>query len=168
VVARWEAFEAEAPVLAAFIRERMDLRVSYLATLRRDGAPRVNPVTPWFTAGRLFIRMYPGSVKVRALERDPRYSLASAVPDEAGTGGEALVFGTAALVRDPELLGAGEQAAFEPRTLRRARVRRGRGDVDGLRRRRHRQAALAHLSAAKPSNSYPAHFSAIFSSAILR
>jgi hypothetical protein len=114
VVARWEAFEAEAPVLAAFIRERMDLRVSYLATLRRDGAPRVNPVTPWFTAGRLFIRMYPGSVKVRALERDPRYSLASAVPDEAGTGGEALVFGTAALVRDPELLARANKQRSNP------------------------------------------------------
>jgi hypothetical protein len=44
----------------------MDLRVSYLSTLRPDGAPRVNAVTPWFIAGRLlFIRMNPGSVKVR-------------------------------------------------------------------------------------------------------
>jgi hypothetical protein len=103
-MARWEGFEAEAPELAAFVRERMDLRVSYLATLRPDGAPRVNPVTPWFTAGRLFIRMYPGSVKVRALERDARYSLHSAVPDDEGTGGEALVFGTAAMVEDPDLL----------------------------------------------------------------
>lgn len=101
---RWESFEAEAPELAAFVRERMDLRVSYLATLRPDGAPRVNPVTPWFTAGRLFIRMYPGSVKVRSLERDPRYSLHSSVPDDEGTGGEALLFGTAAVVEDPELL----------------------------------------------------------------
>lgn len=66
----WEVFQAEAPELAAFVRERLDLRVSYLATLRSDGAPRVNPVTPWFAEGRLFIRMYPGSVKVRAI-RDP-------------------------------------------------------------------------------------------------
>jgi Pyridoxamine 5'-phosphate oxidase len=101
---RWERFEADAPELAAFVRERMNLRVSYLATLRPDGAPRVNPVTPWFTAGRLFIRMYPGSAKVRALVRDPRYSLHSAVPDDEGTGGEALLFGTAAVVEDPELL----------------------------------------------------------------
>jgi hypothetical protein len=114
VVARWEAFEAESPVLAAFIRERMDLRVSYPATPRPDGAPRVNPVTPWFTAGRVFIRMYPGSVKVGALERDPRYSLASAVPDDAGTGGEALVFGTAAQVRDPELLARANEQRSNP------------------------------------------------------
>ena len=100
----WETFEAEAPELAAFVREHMDLRVSYLATLRPDGDPRVNPVTPWFAAGRLFVRMYPGSAKVRALERDPRYSLHSAVPDDEGTGGEALLFGTAKLVEDPELL----------------------------------------------------------------
>ena len=101
---RWETFEAEAPELAAFVRDRMDLRQCYLGTLRRDGAPRVNPVTPWFTAGRLFIRMYPNSVKVKALERDPRYSLHSAVPDDEGTGGEALLFGTARVVEDPELL----------------------------------------------------------------
>jgi hypothetical protein len=101
---RWEVFEAEAPELAAFVRERMDLRQCYLGTLRRDGGPRVNPVTPWFTAGRLFIRMYPGSVKVRSLERDPRYSLHSSVPDDEGTGGEALLFGTAAVVDDPGLL----------------------------------------------------------------
>ena len=73
----WEVFQAEAPELAAFVRERLDLRVSYLATLRPDGAPRVNPVTPWFAEGRLFIRMYPGS-------------------------GEALLFGTAAVVEDPQ------------------------------------------------------------------
>jgi hypothetical protein len=101
---RWETFEEQAPQLAAFVRERMDLRQCYLGTLRRDGGPRVNPVTPWFTAGRLFIRMYPGSVKVRSLERDPRYSLHSSVPDDEGTGGEALLFGTAAVVEDPRLL----------------------------------------------------------------
>jgi Pyridoxamine 5'-phosphate oxidase len=111
---RWDTFEAEAPELAAFVRERMDLRVSYLATLRPDGAPRVNPVTPWLAAGRLFIRMYPGSVKVRALERDPRYSLASAVPDDEGTGGEALLFGTAAVVEDPELLAEANQQRSNP------------------------------------------------------
>ena len=101
---RWEEFEEQAPELAAFVRDKMDLQVSYLGTLRPDGAPRVNPVTPWFTAGRMFIRMYPGSVKVKALERDPRFSLHSSVPDDDGTGGEALVFGKASVVEDPELL----------------------------------------------------------------
>lgn len=111
---RWESFEAEAPEVAAFVRERMDLRVSYLGTLRPDGAPRVNPVTPWFTAGRIFIRMYPGSVKVRALERDPRFSLHSAVPDDEGTGGEALLFGTAAVVEDQELLASANAERSDP------------------------------------------------------
>ena len=110
----WETFEAEAPEPASFVREHMHLRVSYLATLRPDGGPRVNPVTPWFAAGRLFIRMYPASVKVRALERDPRYSLHSAVPDDDGTGGEARVFGTAAVVDDPDLLAAANEGRSEP------------------------------------------------------
>lgn len=113
-MATWESFEAASPELAAFVRDHMHLRVSYLGTLRPDGAPRVNPVTPWFAAGHLFIRMYPGSVKVRALERDARYSLHSAVPDDDGTGGEALLFGTAAVVEDLELLAAANEGRSEP------------------------------------------------------
>jgi len=110
----WEVFEREAPELAAFIRERMHLKVSYLGTLRVDGAPRVNPVTPWFAAGRLFIRMYPGSVKVIALERDPRYALHSSVPDDDGTGGEAVVWGRASVVDDLDLLAAANEGRFDP------------------------------------------------------
>jgi hypothetical protein len=74
----------------------------------------VNPVTPWFAAGRLFIRMYPGSVKVRSLERDPRYSLHSSVPDDEGTGGEALLFGTAAVVEDRSLLAEANAGRSSP------------------------------------------------------
>jgi Pyridoxamine 5'-phosphate oxidase len=110
----WETFERDAPDLAAFVRERMHLKVAYLGTLRADGGPRVNPVTPWFAAGRLFIRMYPGSVKVRALERDARYALHSAVPDDDGTGGEAVVWGTASVVDDADLLAAANQGRFDP------------------------------------------------------
>jgi hypothetical protein len=113
-MASWETFEAEAPELAEFVRERMHLRVSYLGTLRADGAPRVNPVTPWFAAGRLFIRMYPGSVKVRALESDPRYALHSSVPDDDGTGGESILWGTASLVNDPALLESANAGRSEP------------------------------------------------------
>ncbi len=113
-MASWETFETEAPELAAFVRERMHLRVCYLGTLRADGGPRVNPVTPWFAAGRLFIRMYPGSVKVRALERDPRYALHSAVPDDDGTGGESILWGTASVVNDPDLLEAANAGRSDP------------------------------------------------------
>jgi pyridoxamine 5'-phosphate oxidase-like protein len=111
---RWEVFETQAPELAAFVRERIHLRQCYVGTLRRDGGPRVNPVTPWFAAGRLFIRMYPGSVKVRSLERDPRYSLHSSVPDDEGTGGEALLFGTAAVVEDRSLLAEANAGRSSP------------------------------------------------------
>jgi hypothetical protein len=110
----WETFEGEAPELAAFVRERLHLRVSYLGTLRVDGAPRVNPVTPWFAAGRLFIRMYPGSVKVQALQRDSRYALHSSVPDDDGTGGEAMIWGTASVVEDAELLAAANEGRVDP------------------------------------------------------
>jgi hypothetical protein len=102
----WAAFEADAPELAAFVRERLDDKVAYLATLRADGSPRVNPVGPWFAAGIMCIKMYPGSVKVRSLARDPHYALHSAVLDMDGTGGEAIVWGTAALIEDHAVLDA--------------------------------------------------------------
>jgi Pyridoxamine 5'-phosphate oxidase len=110
----WETFDEEAPELAAFVREQLSGPVAYLGTLRADGAPRVNPVSPWFATGRMFIRMYPGSVKVRSLERDARYALHSAVPDDLGTGGEVVVWGTASVVEDAELLAAANSAKSEP------------------------------------------------------
>ena len=63
----WQAFETEAPELASFGRERIDRRVSFLATVRGDGGPRVHPVTPWILDGHLYVRMYATSPKVADL-----------------------------------------------------------------------------------------------------
>jgi len=110
----WAAFEAASPELAAFAREHLDDRVAYLATLRADGSPRVNPVGPWIAADRLCIAMHPGSVKVRALARDPRYALHSAVPDMDGTGGEIVLWGTAAPIEHDDVLRAVMQGRYDP------------------------------------------------------
>ncbi len=97
----WALFAAEAPDLAAFGAERFNGGVAYLATIRRDGAPRVHPVTPIIGAGRLFIFMEPTSPKGKDLRRDGRYALHSLVTDSADSGGEFYVRGRAAPVDDP-------------------------------------------------------------------
>jgi hypothetical protein len=52
-----------------------------LATLRRDGSPRVSGIEVEFTDGELVMGMMPGSVKAQDLRRDPRLSLHAASED---------------------------------------------------------------------------------------
>lgn len=104
----WQAFETESPELAAFGRERIDRRVSFLATIRGDGGPRVHPVTPWIFNGHLYVRMFETSPKVADLERDPRYALHSMMDNDDGIGGEVALRGEAELVPDPATI----EAAF--------------------------------------------------------
>lgn len=98
----WGAFDTEGAELASFGRERIDRRVSFLATIRAaDGGPRVHPVTPWLLDGHLYVRMYATSPKVADLERDPRYALHSMMDNDEGDGGEFAVRGRAEGVYDP-------------------------------------------------------------------
>jgi hypothetical protein len=114
-MASWGAFAAEAPELAAFGEDRLRQPVSYLATVRPDGSPRVHPVTPIIGGGRLFVFMEPTSAKGRNLRRDPRYMLHSLVLDQAGSGGEFLVRGRAMPIDDPATRRmAAEAASYAP------------------------------------------------------
>jgi nitroimidazol reductase NimA-like FMN-containing flavoprotein (pyridoxamine 5'-phosphate oxidase superfamily) len=100
----WSAFRAAAPALEEIGRARLHGRVCYLATARRvDGAPRVHPVTPDRSAGRLFVFMEPTSPKGHDLRSDPRFALHCGVEDNQGGEGEFFVTGTATLVDDPAL-----------------------------------------------------------------
>ena len=84
----WHAFEAAAPVMARRGRERLAVGLAYLATVRRDGAPRLHPVSPLFTTdGRLLVAVMGSSPKRLDLERDGRYAL-HALPPEGRPGDE--------------------------------------------------------------------------------
>ncbi|MEO8423587.1 MAG: pyridoxamine 5'-phosphate oxidase family protein [Actinomycetota bacterium] len=103
----WGAFDTEGAEFASFGRERIDRRVSFLATIRAaDGGPRVHPVTPWLLDGHLYVRMYATSPKVADLERDPRYALHSMMDNDEGTGGEFALRGRAEGIRDPHVVTA--------------------------------------------------------------
>ncbi|MEZ4671205.1 MAG: pyridoxamine 5'-phosphate oxidase family protein [Anaerolineae bacterium] len=98
----WKTLEANEPQLAAFGEKRLAGNVSYLATIRRDGGPRVHPVTPIIGGGSLFVFMEPTSPKGHDLRRDGRYALHCSMNDSSGTSGEFIVTGRATFIEDPE------------------------------------------------------------------
>ena len=118
-MASWSEVEAAAPELAARVRATMDAhKHKVLATLRRDGSPRVSGIEATFTDGELWLGMMPGSRKAMDLRRDPRLALHSAsedppADDPSAWAGDAKMAGRAVEVDDPALLerlGAGDQA----------------------------------------------------------
>ena len=84
-VPSWSDFAAAAPELAAAVRARLDGHpYKLIATLRKDGSPRVSGIEVDFDGGELRAGSMPGSLKVADLERDGRFALhgAPAPPDE--------------------------------------------------------------------------------------
>jgi hypothetical protein len=121
-VASWQQVTAEAPALAAAAEERFAAhRHKLLATLRRDGSPRLSGIEATFVSGELFLGMMPDSRKGADLRRDPRLALHSGSPDPDDADpsvwvGDAKLSGHAIEVTDPETvrLFVGEQAQIPP------------------------------------------------------
>lgn len=91
----WKALAAENPELAKYGLSRFESRVAYLATIRKDGSPRVHPVTPFVANDRLFVGMEKSSPKGWDLRREPRFAIHCAVEDDEGGMGEFSIAGTA-------------------------------------------------------------------------
>ena len=117
-MASWKEFEVAAPELAGRVTAVFDAhKHTLLATLRRDGSPRISGIETTFADGQLWLGMMPGSRKALDLRRDPRLALHSASldpPDDpTAWAGDAKLAGRAVEVDDPALLerlGAGDQA----------------------------------------------------------
>ena len=99
----WKSLEDQQPDLAAFGAERLNGKVAYLATVRKDGSPRVHPMTPIIGQGHLFVFMEPTSPKGHDLQRDGRYAIHCSVSDNSGASGEFSLTGQAHLIDSPEL-----------------------------------------------------------------
>ncbi len=99
----WSQFIAATPELAAFGRQRLESRIAYLATIRRDGSPRVHPVSPFIAGDHMFVYMEPTSPKVFDLRRDSRYAMHCGVEDNTGGQGEFFIKGQAEEVGVPEI-----------------------------------------------------------------
>ena len=100
---RWEEFEIEAPELAALGGSILDRQIAYLATLKKDGRPRLHPVRPILGGGHLFVFIDHTSPKKRDLLRDARYAIHGAVSESNGLTPEIMLSGRAEAVIDPEI-----------------------------------------------------------------
>jgi hypothetical protein len=101
-VASWQDFAAAEPEMAETGRallEQFGPGLAFLATVRSDGAPRLHPVCPVLTGGRLYVLITAESPKRRDLERDGRYALQTFPQPKPGSD-EFYAAGSARLVRD--------------------------------------------------------------------
>ena len=98
----WHEFAEAAPALARTGREllmQFGVGLAFLATVRRDGGPRLHPVCPVLSDERLFVLITPASPKREDLLRDGRYALQTFPQPKAGSD-EFYVAGRARLVED--------------------------------------------------------------------
>lgn len=115
----WTQFTQQQPALAAVGRGQFyqhGLGLGFLATVRRDGGPRVHPVCPVISAAGLHVLILPGP-KRADLRRDGRYALHSEIvapprQDDGfavtGRAAETADRGTWAVVRDQVIADFGE------------------------------------------------------------
>ncbi len=97
----WREFTEAAPELAELVQARVEATgLGLLATLRKDGAPRISGIEPSFFDGDLWLGMMEDSVKARDLQRDPRMALHNATVDKEVTDGDVRVSGRAIEVTD--------------------------------------------------------------------
>jgi len=100
----WAEFEFAEPEFAARVRALIIARKHLtMATLRRDGSPRISGTEIELSDGKLWIGSMAGAVKAQDLRRDPRVAIHGPTDDPpAGNPtewkGEAKVSGTASEV----------------------------------------------------------------------
>lgn len=101
-MADWKEFEEAAPEIAAAGKKLLyqyGVGLAFLATIRKDGAPRLHPICPTIVDGVLSALIGP-THKRADLERDGRYALHTF--PSPNKDDEFLVMGLARFVDDPE------------------------------------------------------------------
>ena len=103
-MARWSEVEEEAPELAELARGYLEGHTHLtLATLRRDGSPRISGTEIILAEGEIWLGSMSGAVKALDLRRDPRYALHSGSSDpDKGWTGDAKLAGRADEIEDEE------------------------------------------------------------------
>ena len=96
-MASWAEVERQAPELSALARGFLDaFKHKTLATIRRDGSPRISGTELEIADGELWLGSMWRSMKALDLLRDPRFALHSGSPDpDAGWTGDAKLAGRA-------------------------------------------------------------------------
>ncbi|MGW6744939.1 pyridoxamine 5'-phosphate oxidase family protein [Streptomyces sp. NPDC055025] len=98
----WADFRSAEPGFADTVRRRFEKYPHHvLATLRKDGSPRVSGLEVTFLFGELWLGMMPNSLKARDLLRDPRFNVQANPGSGDTTGdGDARIGGRAVAVTD--------------------------------------------------------------------
>jgi hypothetical protein len=99
----WREFEEGSPELALLGASLLSRKIAYLATIRKDGSPRIHPVRPIVGDGYLFIFIDHNSPKRSDLLRDGRYAIHCSVIETNGLSSEFMIIGVAEMVDNPEL-----------------------------------------------------------------
>ena len=110
-MASWKELESAEPDFAELVRTLLDAhRHKTVATLRKDGSPRISGIETMFIFDDLWFGSMLGAVKARDLQRDPRFALHSASVAEPEWLGDAKLSGLAEEITDPEVLKATAEA----------------------------------------------------------
>ncbi|MEP7214987.1 MAG: pyridoxamine 5'-phosphate oxidase family protein [Anaerolineaceae bacterium] len=100
-MATWREFAAAEPEMAKDGRDlfyRVGIGLGYLATVRKDGGPRLHPFCPVIAGAGIYGFILNHSPKKLDLERDGRYAIHSFPAEEVDD--EFYITGTARLVTD--------------------------------------------------------------------
>ena len=100
----WNEFVCDQPELAGegkrmFLQTREYVGLAFLATLRKDGAPRLHPVSVVFSQEGLFVFIPGSSPKCADLLRDGRYALQAFPPTQNEAGMEFCLSGAAQCIQ---------------------------------------------------------------------
>jgi len=110
----WSEIERHQPHLADLGRQRLlGPGVVLVATIRRDGTPRLSPVEPFVMDGALWLSMMWDSTKATDLLRDPRILVHSVISSRDGGEGEFKVRGAARAENDTAVQSRYAQAVAE-------------------------------------------------------
>ena len=111
----WGELGQAMPELATFGKDRLDGKVAYLATIRKNGQPRAHPVTPIIGQGSCFIFVEPSSPKTRDLLDNGHFCLHCSMNDSSGSSGEFQMTGMALQIEDREKRSLAESvSSFRP------------------------------------------------------
>ena len=104
----WKEFAAENPEMAMLgrrqlFRIREHIGYAFLATLRKDGAPRMHPISLILSKDHLYVVIPKSSPKCLDLLRDGRYAAQAFPMSPTEPGDEFYLAGTANQVHDPKI-----------------------------------------------------------------
>ena len=103
-MATWTEFSAAAPELAERVKQSFDAhKHKTMATLRKDGSPRISGTEVEFSDGELWLGSMPNALKAKDLLRDPRFAIHNGYSDTTPEGmSDAKLAGRAEPVPHPE------------------------------------------------------------------